>query len=208
MCPECETNLRKSRLIVFDPKAREEAVVAKLTRIFGGERPAREYRFDNFDEELKNLEAVGAVAGFGGGSNIYLWGPCGVGKTHLACATIRASVEEGKSAIAMKPSKLSRYMRVKEASVQEERIRELASTDVLLIDELGIGKETEFALQILQEVLDTRADNYKKGLIITSNYSLEDFANKIGDDAIPSRIRAMCRIVKIDGKDRRIMKGK
>lgn len=203
LCPACEEKANPS-LVIFDAVAAERLVIAKLTKIFGGERPAREYQMDAFVTDLENSEAFEFADCFHGQEDVYLWGPCGVGKTHLACAMVRTAVEMGKTAIAMKPSQLSRYLRVKEATVQEARIAELATADVLLIDELGIGKETDFALQILQEVLDVRADNYRRGLIITSNYSLADFALKIGEDAIPSRLRKMCRIIKIGGQDRRI----
>lgn len=203
-CDACEEKLKPPSLILFDPAKQEEILVAKLAKVFGGERPAREYHVKNYVAEFQNQEALEFASAFHGQEDVYLWGPCGVGKTHLACAMVREVVAMGKTAIAMKPSQLSRYLRVKEATVQEARIAELATADVLLIDELGIGKETDFALQILQEVLDVRADNYRRGLIITSNYSLADFAMKIGEDAIPSRLRKMCRIIKIDGKDRRI----
>jgi len=203
-CEPCELKRRPAPLIVFDPLRNEAVLVEKLTKIFGGERPAREYRLDNFKADDQNREAWELADCFTGKEDVYLWGPCGVGKTHLASAMVRAAVGFGKTAIAMKPSQLSRYLRVKEATVQDARLKELATADVLLIDELGIGRETEFALQVLQEVLDMRADNYRKGLIITSNYSLADFALKIAEDAIPSRLRKMCRIVKISGQDRRL----
>lgn len=205
-CSECTKNLSMPRknIIEFDPMRQEAVLVEKLNRIFAGERPAREYTIERFQADIQNQEAYNLASSFIGQFDAYLWGPCGVGKTHLACAMVREAVAQGRTAIALKPSKLSRFLRVKEATVQEERMRELATADVLLIDELGIGKETEFALQIMQEVLDMRADNYRTGLIMTSNYSLEDLANKIGEDAIPSRLRQMCRIVKIEGQDRRV----
>ena len=59
---------------------------------------------------------------------------------------------------------------------------------------------------MLYEILDLRASNYKNGLILTSNLSLEEFAAKVGDDRLPSRIAGLCKVIKIESKDYRISK--
>lgn len=205
LCDTCEFNKSQESVIPFDPKAHEARCLAKLEKIFGGERPGIEYTWDRYEVDLENGPAFQSMKAFNPKlSNVFLHGPCGVGKTHLACAAVREVVWSGGTAVAMKPSRLTRYLRVKESDVQEARLRELASVDVLLIDELGIGSETAFARQCLQEIMDMRKDNYRNGLIVTSNYSLDEYASKLGEDPIPSRLAELCQVVKVAGADRRM----
>jgi DNA replication protein DnaC len=206
LCEKCKRNM-EARIVVYDPAKHEELLTKKLTDIFGGDRPAREFTLARFEHDLENSDAYKAAESFNPHSdNLFLFGPCGVGKTHLACAIVRLAVQRGSTAIVMKPSRLTRYMRVKESDTQEARLRELATAGVLVIDELGIGSETAFARQILQEIIDMRTDNYRNGLIITSNYSLEEYASKLGEDPIPSRLAKICQPIKVGGKDHRITK--
>lgn len=204
---KCNTCKGKRDIVPFDPVSEKRSLVKKLTEIFNASVPAEEYTFERFNTTFDNNRAFMAAKEFNPSTqNIFLWGTCGVGKTHLACAIVREAVKKDLTAIFMKPSRLMRYMRVKEADLQEARIKELARVDVLVIDELGLGKETEFARQILQEILDMRELNRKCGLVITGNYSLEEYATKLGEDPIPSRLAGMCNVVLIGGDDMRLKK--
>lgn len=204
---KCEQCKRKPNLILFDPAAGERQLVKMLTEIFGASVPAEEYTFERFKTTLENNKAYLAAKEFDPAKqNLFMWGKCGVGKTHLACGIVREGVQQGRSAIFMRPSKLMRHMRVKEADLQEARIKELARADILVIDELGIGKETDFARQIMQEIFDMRDLNRKCGLVITGNYSLEEYATKLGEDPIPSRLAGMCTPVLVAGDDMRLKK--
>jgi len=172
--------------------------------IVEGRMPAEKFTFENYIPELENENAFSIVKNFNPDyDNLYLWGPCGVGKTHLACSIVRKCVENRKSVIFKKLPNLLRYLRVKDGDAQDFRIKELAKSDCLVIDELGTGKESEFTLQILQEILDKREFSYKSGMVITTNFSLEQFAKKIGEDAIPSRLSRF-KIVEMKGADHRL----
>ena len=58
----------------------------ELIRVFGGEKPYREFTFDSFRISPGNQIAFEAARRFDcSRDNLYFWGPCGVGKTHLAC---------------------------------------------------------------------------------------------------------------------------
>ena len=81
-------------------------------------------------------------------------------------------------------------------------IQRYSEADCLVLDDLGAEKTTDWSFSVLYLIIDNRYNNYKK-TIITSNFALNQLAGKLGDDRIPSRIRAMCSIVKMDGDDRR-----
>ena len=80
----------------------------------------------------------------------------------------------------------------------------LTALPVLVIDDLGIGRDTEFAFQTLYEIVDGRYMAMKGGLIVTSNLSLDDLAAKLGDDRIPSRLASMCKVIRMTGADKRV----
>ena len=75
---------------------------------------------------------------------------------------------------------------------------------VLIIDDLGAEKLTDFVRQITYYILNEREQNCGT-TIITSNFSLSQLDEQF-DSRISSRIAGMCRIVKMTGDDRRIVK--
>ena len=80
---------------------------------------------------------------------------------------------------------------------------------MLVIDDLGSEKLTEFSEQILFEIIDLRIINAVNGLIITSNLPLEDMVKRLGSERITSRIAMLCggNIFSLEGeKDHRLTK--
>jgi len=173
--------------------------------MFGGDRPYRDFRFDRYDVAPENRQGFLRSRGFHPlRDNLYLWGPCGVGKTHLACALARLQAEKGLSVSFLKPTQLFRKVRRKDADEEQQAIERFIREDVLVLDDLGIGNDTPFGRQILQEILDGRDYRSRAGLVITSKFSLDDLARKFDDDTVSSRIAGMCHVVKVDGRDRRL----
>lgn len=93
------------------------------------------------------------------------------------------------------------------AMYSDERYQYMASFSnypLLIIDDLGIERSTEYALEQVYAVIDER---YKSGLplIITTNLTISELRNP--DDVpharIYSRILEMCTPVNISGGDRR-----
>ena len=138
--------------------------------------------------------------------NLYLWGPCGVGKTHLAFAIARRFCEEGRSVEFMRQPQLMRRVRLKDPDEEQRAITRLVRTEVFVLDDFGIGHDTAYARQIFQEILDGRDYNYLGGLVVTSKYSLDALAAKLDDDTISSRLAGMCRVTEVGGVDRRLQR--
>ena len=65
---------------------------------------------------------------------------------------------------------------------------------LLVLDDFGTSKPTDFVLQTLYLIINHRYD-YLKKIIFTSNLSLEKVALVFGDDRITSRIERMCEII-------------
>lgn len=88
---------------------------------------------------------------------------------------------------------------------EESVVEKYSHCPVLVLDDLGVEKTTEWALQTLYIILNNRYSNFMQ-TIITSNLSIEEIGEKLGD-RIASRIAGMCKIVKLTGKDRRVKNG-
>ena len=197
LCLDCSKAAEKSRRIIATRQMFIEACL--------GTRGLREFTFENYKARPENTEAFNACLGFNPTAhNLYLHGTCGSGKTHLAGAAWRKRVDQVLACEFLKHPELSRLFRKKEADEEKILLNKFAAYDVLVIDDIGVGRSMEFANQILYEILDARIGNYKNGLIITSNLSVEDFAIKVGDDRLPSRIAGMCKVIKISGRDHRL----
>lgn len=66
--------------------------------------------------------------------------------------------------------------------------------DVLILDDFGIEKYSDFTLQTLYLIINRRYE-LNKSIIITSNLELSEVADKMEDNRLTSRIQAMCQLV-------------
>jgi DNA replication protein DnaC len=165
-------------------------------RRLGGLKAYEDFTLERFD----NRTAIELCAEYPA-VNLYIWGPAGSGKTHLATAIARGYRE----AVIAKPTHIYRKCRgLKDGEDEQTTIDRIANMPYLVIDDLGADKSTEYSIATLYEIIDARDMNRKTGLIITSNLSLNMLADKLGDDRITSRIRGMSKVIKLSGADRRI----
>ncbi len=77
-----------------------------------------------------------------------------------------------------------------------------AGCDLLVLDDLGVEKPSEFAVQSLYLVVDRRYSEMRR-TVITSNFSIGEIAERVGD-RIASRIAGMCKVIELQGEDRRV----
>lgn len=200
-CPACLAALEARR----QKERKDTELREKLTNLLGGEKPFREFTFERYEAAPGNQLAYERVKHFDPGmDNLYLWGPCGVGKTHLAWAAARRCFEETLAVRILPAYQLSRRARMKDPYQEQTAIDELVDSEVLVLDDLGTGADTPFTRQLLQEILDGRTFGNLGGLLVTSKYSLDELAAKLADDSISSRLAGMCQVIEVKGMDRRI----
>jgi DNA replication protein DnaC len=200
-CNSCEAYHREQ----FRLQQRELALRNSLIQLLGGTRPYREFTFERFRVAPGNQLAFTRAKAFRPKSdNLYLWGACGVGKTHLSSAISRERRAEGFTVAIVTLAQLVRRSRMKDPEQEQAAIDYWSNVGVLIVEELGQSSDTAYSRQILQEILDRRAFQDRGGLIATSRCSLDSLAQRSGDDAIASRLAGMCLVTEIRGNDARL----
>lgn len=131
---------------------------------------------DNFKE---NYEA---------GRSLILSGNIGNGKTHLACSIVQAVIRQHWArAVIVSAAEIIRVFKgaMDRGSEYSDRdvLSELASFDLLVIDEVGAQAGTPYELGVLHEVIDRR---YQLVLptVMVSNLAAADLGLYIGDRAL------------------------
>ena len=203
LCASCLQELQTERRKQEEGLRRRDALIA----LMGGEKPYREFTFERYEVRPGNRRAFESCKQFNpAAENLYLWGACGVGKTHLSYATARRCFEETLCVAILPAYQLSRKARLRGPEQEQAILDEWAAAEMLLLDDLGVGSDTAYVRQLVQEILDTRCFDDRNGLVITSKYSLDQLAAKLADDSIPSRLAGCCRAIEVTGADRRIAK--
>jgi DNA replication protein DnaC len=149
------------------------------------------------------------------GVGLFLEGQPGVGKTHLAVAVLKQLIDRaGVRGLFYDTRELLRVIRsTYDASIRTtelEVLRPVLTADLLVLDDLGAEKTSEWVEETMNLIVNTRY-NERRLTLFTSNY--ED----IPDDTDPnsllfrighrmrSRLHEMCEFVVLDGADYREM---
>lgn len=192
-CPRCADSEKWKA----EREAKERGRLISMLGVRGYEQ----FTFERFRVNDKNRAAFEACRSFDpSNGSLYLWGPVGSGKSHLSGAIVRA-VPCGEL---YKSTAVIRWFRLRDPREEEREIERLAAVPCLVVDDLGVQKDSEHALGVLYEIFDRRDMDMRHGLVITSNLPLDELAAKMHDDRITSRIAGMCRVVKLDGNDGRM----
>jgi len=175
----------------------------------------RECRFKNFRPETPHqLRALKVCRDFFftfpfTQKGVLLYGPPGTGKTHLAAATLKNIIEhKGLKGAFCDFRNLLIELRNSFSSSEStgEILDGVRKAPLLVLDDVGAERNTEWAKEIFAEIINYR---YTQNLptIITTNlrfdiYTENSFVAKF-DERTESRLYDMCKIVKVEGHDRR-----
>jgi DNA replication protein DnaC len=144
-----------------------------------------------------------------GCQSLLILGPTGVGKTHAAFAAIRSLAARGQATgwEAVRAPDLYARLRPRDGVDSEAEFRSVAGCELLLLDDLGAAKASEWTEEVNYRLLSHRYDA-RLPMIITSNLPAAarpgqpSLAVAVGD-RVMSRIAGMCEQVALRGPDRR-----
>lgn len=150
---------KESSLETFIPRSGAEQVY-KFAKLYVNE-------FDSWEEE-----------------SLIFWGVPGNGKSHLAAAIANDLDSKGKIVVFISMPDLLEKIRGtfnKNSSESEEQImKALHACDLLIIDDIGAEKVTEWVEEIIFRIVDGRYRK-KKPILATSNLQPKLLAGKIGE---------------------------
>ncbi len=180
----------------------------------------RKCDLDNFRTENDSLvEAVRRARRFVGcfpvvDKGLFLVGKPGVGKTHLAVAVLKLVIrEKGARGLFYDTRELLRVIRATYNPMVQmaemDVLRPVMEADLLVLDDLGAEKTSEWVEETLNLIVNTRY-NERRATIFTSNY--ENKEDQTDPDSLAvrvgfrmwSRLHEMCEFVTMDAVDFRM----
>jgi DNA replication protein DnaC len=219
---DCQLRARAGALLAAAriPKRYEHCELADYTTDFPGANPSLADAHFTASSFVKEYAP-------GGEKGLLIVGEIGTGKTHLAVGVLKALVSRGIPCLFYDYRELLKQIQNSyNPTVQTtelDLLRPVFETDVLVLDELGAVKPTEWVWDTVSLILNTRY-NDKRTTVITTNFpdlkarerpaqtggrSAEEAryaAEKetLGDritDRMYSRLHEMCKVVPLAGTD-------
>jgi DNA replication protein DnaC len=214
---DCRLRARNQSLLATAriPARYEHCELASYTTDFPGAHPSLAFAHvsaTRFAQEYDPRDGTGLL----------IIGKIGTGKTHLAVGIIKELMGHGIQSLFYDYRELLKEIQNSyNATVQSTELdvlRPVFETDVLMLDELGAVKPTEWVWDTVSLILNTRYNN-KRTTIITTNFDdqppagangavsiaraairAETLGDRIGE-RMRSRLHEMCRIIKMEGDD-------
>ena len=135
-------------------------------------------------------------------SGLLLWGDVGTGKSFFAGCIANALLEKGVPVLMTNFSRILNTLSGMHFEDRNQFIDSLNRYSLLIIDDLGIERNSEFALEQVFNVIDSRYRS-KKPLIVTTNLTLEELNNPTNmvHSRIYDRILERCAPIRINNRN-------
>ncbi|MFC9462347.1 ATP-binding protein [Streptomyces sp. NPDC056983] len=141
--------------------------------------------------------------GLAEGRSLLIVGTTGTGKTHQAYGAVRSLLIAGVRLRwkAVTAADLYAELRPRPGHNGERELMDLARCPLLIIDDLGAAKYSEWTEEITMRLINRRY-NAMLPTLITTNLGMADLRTHVGD-RVASRLTEMTDRVILDGPDRR-----
>lgn len=136
------------------------------------------------------------------GKGLLFYGNTGTGKTYAACEIANALIDKGYPVLV---TNFARILNTLQGTFEkQDYIDSFNDFRLLIIDDLGVERDTAYAKEQVFNVIDAR---YRSGLpmIITTNLTMDKIKNPadIEERRIYDRILERCFPIEVDGGSRR-----
>lgn len=217
---ECACRVSRRDIRNFEaariPERYRDCSLENFTTNTGGQNPS-------FDRAL--IEARGFVRSHSwtmDGDGLLITGRVGVGKTHLAVGILQALITQGVKGLFVHGGDLLKqvqnsYNRSVETT-EQEILKPIFAAQVLVLDELGAARRTDWVSEMIEHILNTRYNDCKATIITTNFQNAPPAATTLGGAALAagtetlgdrigepmrSRLQEMCVLIEMEGQDYR-----
>lgn len=209
----CEHQIEEDRKINEENKKRaEEQIYNSYVRPYLDSVP-RKFRSATFDTQIANpaqkimWEKIQATINDEKG--FYIHGSVGAGKTMLATMCGNHLARQSKRVRFKNLTSLLVEIQMSYNSGRHIDYEDYLYFEILILDDMGKERLTEWSGQIIYDIINTRTENLRR-TIITSNFSPSQLIAKLGDNygqAIVSRLYESCLFYELTTPDYRLNGG-
>ncbi len=204
----CSCPLGQSLKLMYEAeksKREEQSKQAEIDRLFGVAKIPQLFEKATLADFAKQPQLLAQVERAEKcRQGLFLWGVPGTGKTHLAVAVLSEKLDVGTPGLFIEvPDMLARIRETfnGNGASAEQMIRAVCEVDVLVLDDLGAEKPSEWVKEQLFRIVNTRYSNCRF-TVVTTNLTQKELALRIGERTV-SRLIGMCDVIQLDGVDRR-----
>lgn len=172
------------------------------SRTFETYRPTNSSQRAAMERCIAWVEAT--AAGKGEGRGLWLTGRFGTGKTHLAAGCVHGFIARGREVLYQVWPEFLASMKGemdRPKGSPQDLLDELRSARILILDDVGAERNSEWAIEALWLVVNHRYEHLLP-MLLTSNCATDALAERVGE-RIVSRLIEMTVGVAIDGPDYR-----
>lgn len=140
--------------------------------------------------------------GSGAFNGLCFRGPVGVGKTWMAAASMWKRLRMDPILYVPVPTLMTELRSGFGSEAKKRADKIVASSAGVLLDDLSKANPTGYGKEVLHAMIDKR---YSSGapLLVVSEVDLQTLSDRLGD-SLSSRLAGYCKIVSMDGPDRRV----
>ena len=203
---DCQRKVREQAEVLREQSRHTEAVRSLKEQCFS-ERAMQEWNFQRDHEDSKNTETARFYVKHWekmkrDNIGLLFWGAVGTGKSFLAGCIANALLEQEI------PVRMTNFEEVlndlsSNFSEKNEYIKSLCRFPLLILDDFGMERGTEYGLEQIYAVIDGR---YRSGkpLIVTTNLTLNELNNPrdTAHARIYDRLKEMCVPLNFSGESR------
>lgn len=183
-------------------QAKERERIARIIGASGVSERFKRRTFATFQELPENVAAYKMATGYAGNfqrliarlavdpdgherTGLFIIGPCGTGKTHLAAAIANKLMADGIPVLFTTMIDLLAKIkatfaadRVQTTANEADLMRLYKTVDLLILDDMGKEMPTPWALSKMYEIINARYESYKP-IIVTSNYTAAELVKRL-----------------------------
>ncbi|QQP86918.1 ATP-binding protein [Entomomonas asaccharolytica] len=217
-CSKCMDEAREAENIERQKKDQEDMLRRSIERRLGSACIPPRFQSKGFDSYVANTkDQQKALAkckryadqfkdNFENGRSLLLLGSVGTGKTHLANAIANQIITElGYTALYATVGSMLRFIRSSFNNndlSESEAYKTFIDPHLLIIDEIGVQKASEFELTALFDIINERYEQMYPTVIV-SNHGPKELANYLGDRVV-DRLREGGSVILFEWESARV----